>query len=216
MPPCLASCLSAALRPTWSWSSLRHPHRELFDHFYQGERCVELCLCATVAEAKAAILQQCAPRGSQPGGQPCPASAVWVKFDGRALPDDETLESAGVRAGACLSLHVRARGGGCYIGKQTHVVAPSSPSLREPPAPATAPSSVEPAALEQPAEEAPRTHTAPSSVEPAALEQSAEQEPRASTASAVSTAIEHTAAGEIQHDTSRGATSANGRDAAGE
>ena len=131
----------------------------------QGERCVELCLCATVAEAKAAVLQQCAPRGSQRGsqrgggpggghggqpgaqpgggpgaqpgsqpgggpggqpgsqpGQPCPASAVWMKFDGRPLPDDETLGSAGVRAGACLSLHVRARGGGLNYAWQTSEV----------------------------------------------------------------------------------------------
>ena len=72
-----------------------------------GERCVELSLGWTVADAKAAILSQCAP----PGARPCPTS-FWIRFSGKALMDSQTLESAGVRAGSNLSLEVRVRGGG--------------------------------------------------------------------------------------------------------
>ena len=90
-----------------------------------GERCVELSLGWTVADAKAAILSQCAP----PGARPC-STSFWIRFSGKALMDSQTLESAGVRAGSNLSLEVRVRGGGgggggC-VGKQTHAVAPSS------------------------------------------------------------------------------------------
>ena len=77
---------------------------------------------STVASAKATILQECA------GGRGhCHPSSVWLKSEGNGLNDDLTLEQCGVRAGATLSLHVRARGGGVCMGKPT--VAPSPEQL---------------------------------------------------------------------------------------
>lgn len=87
---------------------------------------------STVASAKAAILQECA------GGRGhCHPSSVWLKSEGNGLHDDLTLEQCGVRAGATLSLHVRARGGGVCMGKPT--VAPSpEQQLTSPRVPLTA------------------------------------------------------------------------------
>ena len=102
-----------------------------------GERCLQLSLSATGADAKKAILRECAPP-APPGGQACPASAVWLKCGGNAVRDSETLADAGVRAGSRLSLEVVRGGGGGGGGiaaedaKQTTAASASTqPPLRE-------------------------------------------------------------------------------------
>ena len=85
-----------------------------------GERCLLLFLTQKCADAKAAILRECAPLA--PSGElACLASAVWLSCGGKSLEGNETLAHAGVRAGSRLLLNVRVRGGGLTSAQQTSV-----------------------------------------------------------------------------------------------